>query len=93
MFESNSQHTTAAKLRKLDLQTNHNFVLIPMNNYFINVGDKGHRHTPWSYIIIHKSAGIDQILAEFIQAGHNTLCSEIHIPDGSVRNNEKLAQQ
>jgi len=37
----------------------------------------------------YKSPGIDQILAEFIQAGGNTLCSDIHKLINSIWNKEE----
>jgi hypothetical protein len=41
----------------------------------------------------YKSPGIDQIPAELIQAGGNTLCSEIHKLINSIFNKEELPQQ
>jgi hypothetical protein len=41
----------------------------------------------------YKSPGIDQILAELIQAGHNTFCSEIHELINYIKNEEELPQQ
>jgi hypothetical protein len=41
----------------------------------------------------YKSPGTDQILTELIQAGGNTLCSEIHKLINSVWNMEELPQQ
>jgi hypothetical protein len=41
----------------------------------------------------YKSPGTDQILAELIQAGSSTLCSEIHKLINSTWNKEKLPQQ
>jgi hypothetical protein len=38
----------------------------------------------------YKSPGIDQILAEFIQSGRNTLCSEIHKLINCIWNTEEL---
>jgi len=40
-----------------------------------------------------KSPGTDQILAELIQTGGNTLCSEIQKHTASILNKEKLLQQ
>jgi hypothetical protein len=40
-----------------------------------------------------KSPGTDQILAEWIKAGCETLCSEIHKLICSIQNKEKLPQQ
>jgi hypothetical protein len=37
--------------------------------------------------------GIDKISAELIQAGGNTLCSEIHKLINSILNKEELPQQ
>jgi len=42
---------------------------------------------------IYKSWGIDQILTELIQAGSNTLCSEIHKLIMSIWNNEEQPQK
>jgi hypothetical protein len=42
---------------------------------------------------IHKSPGFGQILAEFIQAGSNTLCSEISEHINSIWNKEELPDQ
>jgi hypothetical protein len=41
----------------------------------------------------YKSPGIDQILAELIKAGGETLCSEIHKLICSIWNMEGLPQQ
>jgi len=41
----------------------------------------------------YKSPGIDQIPAELIQAGGNTLYSEIHKLINSIWNKEELQQQ
>jgi hypothetical protein len=41
----------------------------------------------------YKSPGIDQIPAELIQAGGNTLCSEIHKCINCVWNKEELPEQ
>jgi hypothetical protein len=41
----------------------------------------------------YKSPGIDEILAELIQIGGNTSCSEIHKLTNSVWNKEELSQQ
>jgi hypothetical protein len=41
----------------------------------------------------YKSLGTDQILAEFIKVGVETLCSEIHKLLCSIRNKEELPQQ
>jgi hypothetical protein len=41
----------------------------------------------------YKSLGIDQIQAELIQAGGNTLCTEIHRLINSIWNKEELPQQ
>jgi hypothetical protein len=41
----------------------------------------------------YKLPGIDQILAEIIQAGSNTLCSEIHKHINSIWNEEELPEQ
>jgi hypothetical protein len=41
----------------------------------------------------YKSSDIDQILEELIQAGDNTLCSEIHKLTNSVWNKEEMPQQ
>jgi hypothetical protein len=41
----------------------------------------------------YKSLGIDEVLAELIQAGGNTLCSELHKLPTSVWNKEELLQQ
>jgi hypothetical protein len=41
----------------------------------------------------YKSLGIDQILAELIRAGGETLCSEIHILIHSIWNKDELLQQ
>jgi hypothetical protein len=42
---------------------------------------------------IYKLSGIDQIPAEFIQAGGNRLCSEIHKLIKSIWNKEELTEQ
>jgi hypothetical protein len=41
----------------------------------------------------YKSAGADQIQAELIKAGDETLCSEIHKLIYSIWNNEELPQK
>jgi hypothetical protein len=41
----------------------------------------------------YESSGIDKILVELIQAGGNTLCSEIHRLINSIWNKEELPQQ
>jgi len=41
----------------------------------------------------YKSPGIDQILAEMIQAGSNIVCSEIHKFINSIQNKEEQGQQ
>jgi hypothetical protein len=41
----------------------------------------------------YKLWGIDQIPAELIQAGSNTLCSEIHKHINPIWNKEELLQQ
>jgi len=40
----------------------------------------------------YKLPSADQILAELIQAGGNTLCSETHKLINSIENKEELAQ-
>jgi hypothetical protein len=42
---------------------------------------------------IHTAESLDQILAELIKAGYDTLCSEIHKLICSMRNKEELLQQ
>jgi hypothetical protein len=41
----------------------------------------------------YKSPGLDQILAELIQTGGNTLCSEIHKLINCIWNKEELPEQ
>jgi hypothetical protein len=40
----------------------------------------------------YKSPDVDEILAEFVQAGGNTLCCEIHRLISSIWNKEELPQ-
>jgi hypothetical protein len=42
---------------------------------------------------MYRSPGIDQIVAELIRAGGNTLCSEIHKLINSILNKEELSKQ
>jgi hypothetical protein len=44
-------------------------------------------------LVTYKSAGIDQILAEFIQTGGNTSCFEIHKLINCIWNKEELPAQ
>jgi hypothetical protein len=43
-------------------------------------------------LIRYKSPGIDQILAQLIQAGGETLCSEIHKLINSIWDKEELPE-